>query len=211
MAHCDHCGTTWLARHFQENPYKRESLLARKAPTDVSEAIVIENVGPGFTRPINGRSRMPPPGSRREPPADRRWLKGVGAFFGVVAAVFVLRIPIVAALPQLSANGLPADVEKLEFQRVRSETVANGGVKTLMVEGEIINRSGKDIAVPAIRVSLHSPDGDEVYSWLVEPTAAGLAPGRTIGFRSAVASPPGDASQVTLKLAQRENQIVGLR
>jgi hypothetical protein len=42
-----------------------------------------------------------------------------------------------------------------------------------------------------------------VSSWLVEPSVTGLAPGRSIGFRSAMASPPPDAAQVTLDLAAR--------
>ena len=81
----------------------------------------------------------------------------------------------------------------------------------LVVEGEIVNRSPNDISVPAIRISLRSPAGAEVYSWLVEPTAAGIGPGRSLGFRSAVASPPEDASQVTLRLAQRESRTIGMR
>jgi hypothetical protein len=39
---------------------------------------------------------------------------------------------------------------------------------------------------------------------LVEPSVDGLAPGRSIGFRSAVASPPQEATQVTLDLAGRQ-------
>jgi hypothetical protein len=45
---------------------------------------------------------------------------------------------------------------------------------------------------------------------VVEPAAAGLAPGRSIGFRSALASPPADASQVTLNLVAREGSAIGL-
>jgi hypothetical protein len=43
-----------------------------------------------------------------------------------------------------------------------------------------------------------------VSSWLVEPAVAGLAAGKSIGFRSALASPPPDAAQVTLDLAARK-------
>ena len=126
----------------------------------------------------------------------------------MVAAFFALRVPLVAALPQ---KGLPAEVEQLAFQRVHSETLVRNGVTTLVVEGELVNNSATDVVVPAIRVSLRSTAGAEVYSWLVEPDKAGLAPGGSIGFRSAVSAPPVDASKVTLKLAARQNQIIGMR
>jgi predicted Zn finger-like uncharacterized protein len=203
MLHCDWCGTRWIARPFVENPYRHTASVAE--PEEVSDAIVIEDIAPGRSHHPAARkpARTPVPF-----PADRRWLKGLGIGLAVVAAVFALGVPLVAALPQ---KGLPDAVEKLAFQRVHSETMVRNGVKTLLVEGELVNTSGGDVAVPAIRVSLRSPAGAEVYSWLVEPTKAGLAPGRSIGFRSAVSAPPVDANQVTLRLAQRENQIIGMR
>lgn len=201
MLHCGWCGTRWIARPFTENPYRRIAFEAE----EVSDAIVIEHISPGrapHAGPVR-RERRPPPF-----PVDRRWLKGVAIALTVVAAFFALRVPLVAALPQ---KGLPAEVEQLAFQRVHSETLVRNGVTTLVVEGELVNNSATDVAVPAIRVSLRSTAGAEVYSWLVEPEKAGLAPGRSIGFRSAVSAPPVDASKVTLKLAARQNQIIGMR
>ncbi len=203
MLHCNWCGTRWIARPYAENPYKRIALAAE--PADISDAIVIEHTPPARAdRADSARRRLPLP----LPPTERAWLKGLGVGLAVIAAFFALRVPLVAALPQ---DGLPAAVEQLAFQRVHSETTVKNGVRTLVVEGELINRSAGDVAVPAIRVSLRSPAGKEVYTWLVEPTKAGLAPGDSIGFRSAVASPPADASKVTIRLAQRQNQIIGMR
>ncbi len=203
MLHCDWCGTRWIARPFAENPFRHVAFAAE--PDDISDAIVIEHSAPG------GRHR--PGSSRRErkPPfllTDRAWFKGVGVALAVIAVFFALRVPLVAALPQ---DQLSAETQQLAFQRVHSETTVKNGVKTLVVEGELLNTSAGDVAVPAILVSLRSAAGKEVYSWLVEPTKAGLAPGASIGFRSAVSGPPDDASQVTIKLAQRQNQIIGMR
>ncbi len=203
MLQCDWCGTRWVARPFAENPFQRIAFAAE--PEEVSEAIVIEHIAPGRAHHPGSRER------RYAPPPfllNRRWLKGLGITLAVIAAFFALRVPLVAALPQ---KGLSAEVRQLAFQRVHSATMVKNGVKTLVVEGELVNTSADDVAVPAIRVSLRSPAGAEIYSWLVEPTKAGLAPGGTIGFRSAVSAPPGNASQVTLRLAERENQIIGMR
>ena len=213
MVRCARCGTRWLARTYDDDPYRRPAFLsATTALAEVSEAVVIEDGPPAFTRPR--MLRPPPPLSarmsrgRRRPPVDRR-LKALGLVFGVLAAFFVLRAPIVAALPQL--GGLPAEVDRLEFQKVRSETVQLGGVSTLFIEGEIVNRSAQPVDLPAVRVTLRSAAGNPVTSWLVELSVPALAAGRAIGFRSALASPPPDAAGVTLNLARREGQTIGLR
>jgi hypothetical protein len=203
MVECPRCGTRWLARQYAGDPYRRRGVEA--AAAEVSDAIVIEHVAPGLspTRPVL-RERAP----RRLPLIGELSLgKAAAAVFGGAMAIVLLGAPIVAALPQASASGLPAEVDRLEFQKVRSETVQHRGVRTLLVEGEIVNRSGSDVALPAVRISLRAQNGAEVYSWLVEPSANGIAAGRSIGFRSAVAAPPSDASQVTLKLAQRETRM----
>ena len=133
-------------------------------------------------------------------------------FGGLLAALvlfMVLQAPIVSAFPDLA--GISPDMRALEFNEVRSETLAVSGTRTLTVEGNVVNRSARTVALPAIRVSLHAPGGGEVASWLVEPTATDIGPGKTIGFRSALASPPADATQVTLNLTGRSAEVIGLR
>lgn len=92
----------------------------------------------------------------------------------------------------------------LEFQDVKSETVQLPGSDALLVEGTIVNRGASAVSLPAIRITLRSASGEAVTSWLVEPAVDGLAPGGSIGFRSALAAPPPDAAKVTLNLAARE-------
>jgi hypothetical protein len=206
MVECPRCGTRWLARLHADDPYRR-AFPAPALPGEVADAIVIEHVAPGFA-PTPPRPRP----ERRSPVAGLGWQKAAGAFLGGAVAIMLLGAPIVAALPDSSvAAGLPSGANQLAFQRVRSETVQRRGVRTLVVEGQIVNRSRSDIALPAVRVSLHAPDGAEVYSWLVEPTTTGVAAGRSVGFRSTVAAPSAEAAQVTLKLAAREGQVVGAR
>jgi hypothetical protein len=214
MARCRACGTTWFARVIDEDPFERRAP-AVAAESDVADAIVIEHIGAGF-------KAEPPPKPRRRPISRRgahlgRSIAGnrsvrriAGAALAVVVAIVVLRIPFVAALPGLGGGGLPQDATRLEFQKVHSQTIERRGLSTLLVEGEIVNRSDRDVALPAVRISLRSPEGVEVRSWLMEPAVDGLAAGRSIGFRSALASPPATATQVTLKLAAREGHTIGL-
>jgi hypothetical protein len=71
--------------------------------------------------------------------------------------------------------------------------------------------SGDTVGLPAIRITLRSTGGDAVASWVVEPSATAVEAGQTVGFRSALASPPADATQVTLNLTERKAQVIGLR
>jgi len=198
MVRCAACGTRWLARVLDEDPYARIPAVRRMTEADAAgDALVIDHVGPGFTpkpKPV-----ATPPKARRAP---RRWPKMLAAVAGAVLAGVILRAPIMAAMPH--AGGLPAEVAMLEFQDVKSETVQLPGSDALLVEGTIVNRGASAVSLPAIRITLRSASGEAVTSWLVEPAVDGLAPGGSIGFRSALAAPPPDAAKVTLNLAARE-------
>jgi hypothetical protein len=123
---------------------------------------------------------------------------------GGALAFALLCVPIVSALPYLGGRALPPGSDQLAFQNVRSETIANLGASALIVEADIVNTSARTISLPAVRVSLRSPGGGEVQSWLVEPATAGLDAGQTVTFRSAVLARSTAATEVTLSLAARE-------
>ena len=201
LIRCQRCGTTWLAREYDDDPYRRRRSRALPPPGDVPDAIVIEDVGP---RQQDQKSQpwRPTAASPSEAAFDwSRW-QPLGAAVGALLAFALLCVPLVGALPR--ASRLPADADQLAFQNVRSETIEHRGANTLVVEGEIVNLSGRDVSLPAVRISLKSPNGVEVRSWLVEPSTGGLGGGESVGFRSAVLAPPGAASEVTLSLAARQ-------
>jgi predicted Zn finger-like uncharacterized protein len=237
MVRCERCGTTWLARPFEENPYRRMQLQLQPVVPDVSDAVVIEHIAgdyadrdSGFRRNDEqydrsggerfakaGRRSLPP--HRREAASPRqttskplgghRSLKTFAGVLGAIALLMVLRAPIVSAFPEL--GGTTPEMRALEFQQVRSETVDMQGARTLYVEGNVVNHSGDTVGLPAIRITLRSTGGDAVASWVVEPSATAVEAGKTVGFRSALASPPADATQVTLNLTERKAQVIGLR
>lgn len=200
---CSRCTTRWVA-----TPY--DGLLPIDPNRDIADAEVIDD---GQTAP--NRPRLPVPARPRIPVAvavasGPRLLDGRAMVFGgiLVAAILAafLWSPLVAALPD--TNRLTVESGMLEFQKVKSETVASGGgARTLIVEGELVNRSTVEVALPAIEITLRSESGQPVTSWLVRLAAEGLAAGRTIGFRSAVASPPPDAVEVTLNLSNRDGRL----
>jgi len=201
MVCCEACGTRWLARHFADDPFSTDDFARAMRNRDAAEdAVVVEHVAPAFwKRAAEEAARS----IARQPSAAPRLVKRMAFVLAAFLAVLALRAPLVAALPNLPAGLLIANGD-LQFTQVRSQTLEMRGNSTLLVEGTIMNTSTADVALPAIRVTLRAADGAAVKSWLVEPAVAGLAPGRSIGFRSAVASPPQEATQVTLDLAGRQ-------
>jgi len=201
MVCCAACGTQWLARRFADDPFGGTYVRANRARAGAENAVVIDHIAPAFVRRAAEAAAAAP--HRWLPFLDARLVKRLSLVFAAFLAVLALRAPIVAALPNLPGT-LPPESDSLEFTQVRSQTVEVRGGNTLFVEGMIRNRSANDVALPAIRVTLRTATGAAVKSWLVEPAVPGLAPGRSIGFRSAVASPPVEATQVSLDLTGRQ-------
>ena len=205
LVRCRRCGTSWVARTRSDDPYARRAALADLA--DVSDAIVIEDEpapAPGRPapppRPFSRPALPPQPPVTAAPTARLRPVLRV-AIMAVAATlgVALLKTPILAALPQAGAP-VAAKVG-LQFRGIRSQTVVQGDIPTLVVEGEVVNTSPQALDLPRLKIVLKASDGTEVTNWLLDPAVHRLAPGQSIGFRSARAAPPLSATQVALSLA----------
>ena len=90
---------------------------------------------------------------------------------GLVGGAVLGRERIVAAAPATArlyaAAHLAVNPLGLDLKGVRSELVLNGQDQLLVVEGEILNRRGRDIEVPSLRLTCAGP------------TALNFTPGRT--------------------------------
>jgi predicted Zn finger-like uncharacterized protein len=202
LVRCAHCSTTWLARHFAATAY---GPMRRETPPPVTprQPLIIDGeiAGPTLRSTTFGRPRPvePPPPSPSTPAfasARRYGFAAAAAALVMTLIAVVLLAPGVAALPGILAG------KGVVLEDVASKTVALHGGEAILIEGAIVNRSGRAMDVPAVRVALRS-GGTEVYSWLIEPTVARVAAGRSVGFRSALASPMPGASQIALSLAGR--------
>src|SRR5829696_8877523 len=85
---------------------------------------------------------------------------------GLVGGAVLGRERIVAAAPATArlhaAAHLTVNPLGLDLKGVRSELVLNGQDQLLVVEGEILNRRGRDIEVPSLRLTVRGPDGLEL-------------------------------------------------
>jgi hypothetical protein len=195
-ARCGLCnGTMW------------RSISGEIDPGRVIDAVVVADrrTGPAFERmrpmPVQRRREPPRPISRR-----RGMLHKVAEASAIIAISLSVAIGVVfhASIADAFAGlaGASPRFEGLEFRSVRTETrFANNG-RTLLVEGEVVNRSGNDRPLPAIRMTLKAA-GSDVYSWVVEPAPRTISAGGAVGFRSVVAPPDQREGQVALTLAER--------
>ena len=111
-------------------------------------------------------ARPPSPATAMRAKVGRYGLTaGAAAIVALLIAV-VLLAPAVSALPLI---GGMFGGEGVVLRGITTKTIQLRGTEAIFVEGEIVNRTDREVAVPAVRISLQS-DGDVVYSWLVEPS-----------------------------------------
>lgn len=156
---------------------------------------------------------------RRAAARQNRWLRpGVAAALLILAAanagVIAGRTEIVRFLPQTAslyaAVGLPVNLRGLAFENIRMSRVEQEGVGVVVVEGSIVNVTGKPVEVPRLRLALRNDAKNEIYAWTAQPGRSILAPGDALQFRSRLASPPADARDVQVRFFSRRDIVAGL-
>ncbi len=149
----------------------------------------------------------------------RRNYRRIGgvAIFGFALALciaFVLmRDTIVKQSPDLASLfqliGFDVNLRGLEFRNLRTFTEVEDGKRVLVVEGSIRNLLDQSNSIPAVRLSIRSSDLQEVYAWTVEPRTKALNALDETRFRTILADPPKDASDIQVRFVDRgKRQIV---
>ena len=125
----------------------------------------------------------------------------------VVGMAVLLRAPIVAAFPSLAlvyeSFGMKVNLRGLEIGKVEMMREVENLQPVLVVEGELENPTTAERDVPAIRFALRGDDQQEIYAWSIEPKATVLLPGANLRFRTRLASPPEQASDIQVRMIDR--------
>jgi predicted Zn finger-like uncharacterized protein len=131
------------------------------------------------------------------------------------AIVVGWRADFVRALPQTAsfyaALGMPVNLRGLVFDALVTSTEQHEGVPILVVEGNIVNVTGKIADVPHLRFAVRNAARQEIYSWTAVPARTTLPPGQAVAFRSRLASPPPDAHDVLVRFVNRYDVFMGVR
>jgi predicted Zn finger-like uncharacterized protein len=183
---CASCGHRWQARPPADAPMLVEAVQA-PAP----EALALRR--PGL-----------PPGR-----APRKGAASVAAWLAAVVVVvlgaggFLGRDEIVAAFPAsaevYAKLGFPvATGFGLEFEGISSQRFAERGVSILVVEGRIVNVSGRERAVPPVRVTLLDASGRSLQEERFAPRVEVLGAGGTTSFLGRVVDPAEQAQNFSV-------------
>jgi len=173
---CANCGHRWLAEPPTDAP----------RPVELTEASVA---------PAAHKRPLPAAGARRAGGSASLvgWLVGVLIVL-ILASAIIGRNEIVAALPASASIyqklGLPVTMRLgLQFENVTSERIAEGGVSVLVIEGEIVNVSGQERAVPAVKVTLLDDGGRQLQEEMLNAASAKLGAGDKTRFSGRIVNP----------------------
>jgi hypothetical protein len=131
----------------------------------------------------------------------------------ILVCLVAARQQVVRLLPQTASLyarvGLPVNLRGLAFENIKTVREVQDGVPMLVVEGEIVGTTGRHIEVPRLRFAVTDGGGKEIYAWTVRPARTLLPPGETVPFRSRLASPPAEASGVSVRFFNRRDAQAG--
>ena len=139
----------------------------------------------------------------------------IGILFVAFACLLIGRHQIVRHVPQTASLyasiGMPVNLRGLTFENVKTTRDMQDGVLVLIVEGDIVGTSPKLTDVPRLRFAVLDGSGKEIYAWMAQPSRTLLPPGETLPFRSRLASPPAEASGVTVRFFNRFDSQAGAK
>lgn len=223
---CPECATRYSANDAAFPPSGRRVRCAKCGHSWHQEPPAIEpeaGVGeaPEPRRPVPSpapqRAANAPAPEATEAPARKAGmaidrLAMAGGWLGLVVVVFVIgwsaasyRQEVATLWPGsatlYSALGLPVNARGLAFTDVSYRRETEDRQAVLAVTGKLVNVSGRELAVPQIRVILTGQDGRELYRWNFTPDAATLGAGKSVKFLTRLSSPPDGARHLELKFA----------
>ncbi len=158
--------------------------------------------------------QRPKPGRRRMPSAKAALPAVIFVLALTLLALFAARQQVVRHLPQTASLyamlGMPINLRSLQFKNIKTVRELQDGVPVLVVEGDIIGTSARLTEVPRLRFAVVDRTGKEIYAWTARPDRTLLPPGETLPFRSRLASPPAEASGVTVRFFNRRDASAGI-
>lgn len=127
---------------------------------------------------------------------------------GVLGASVLARNTLIAWWPPSQAlfelAGLSGQKvgKGLEIRNVTYTQKIEDAKSTLVIAGEVVNKTKQPIDIPKLRGSLLDNRQREVYAWVFTPKQERLQPGQVMAFDSSIREPPGTARQIAVTFAE---------
>jgi predicted Zn finger-like uncharacterized protein len=178
-----------------------------RRPSAASTSLEVDDVEDFVAR----RERMKSKRTNRR--RASKWTAIVLVLLGFNIALVGARNEVVRYLPQTASLfamiGLPVNLRSLSFENVKVVKEEADGASVLLIEGEIVSTAGSTVEVPRLRFAVRNVHGQEIYAWTALATRGSLAPGERLPFRSRLASPPADASDVMVRFFTARDAVAG--
>jgi hypothetical protein len=159
-------------------------------------------------------STMPPPGAVA--PSNRQRARSRSMMMMMVGgAVFVGALLLFFSLPNDVARIWPAsasvyealgmDVNIRGFKIIASHSQElNNSVPVIVINGQIINETDRELDVPKVRLAVRDQGGKEIYHWTVLADQSRLGPREHGTFKARLESPPADAADLEVRFAKTD-------
>lgn len=125
-------------------------------------------------------------------PVASALLIGFLVLFCVVAVIG--RERIVATFPDFAGIyeliGLKVNLRGLDFQNVTAHQEMDGSTPVLVVDGDVINLGNESKSLPAVRVTLKSSTGRDVYAWNYTLPQLNIDQMGKVHFKTRLLAPP---------------------
>lgn len=211
LVRCAECREVWLVRLPDAAASERQPVPPQEQPRADREPSAFQAASQATSGAIDFSAARMRLRRRSESPATARRKGGTtllsigvsGALILGLAGGFrgaiVTRLP--ATAPAYAALGLTAVPEGLALREVHSVMSADGGTRTLTLEGSIANLGSRAISVPNLTVVVRDKAETPLYSWTAVPPKNLLGRGETVAFRSRLTSPPATGHDVRVSFA----------
>jgi len=133
------------------------------------------------------------------------WAGLIGAILIVAWSAVVYRQEIATLWPQSASLyarlGLAVNARGIGIADVNYSDRMEDGQVVLMVTGNLVNITARELPVPPIRVTLSGEDNRELYHWNFSAPVATLKAGQSAPFQTRLASPPPGARHLEVSFA----------
>lgn len=183
LVRCGACQNSW-----QVGGASQQTIASGDDATEASEK----------TEEISSLSSKEP--VRTKSHASRRMALG-GLAAAAIASAFIMPIGKIADVARtLIGRVIPVDrFAELDFHKVSSQLVAENDEIFLIVEGEIIAKSGENRTMPGLALTIRGEGQDQIFRWTVKPPAETISAGAPIPFKVRLASPPITGREVLIR------------
>jgi hypothetical protein len=135
------------------------------------------------------------------------------AMGALVLALIIWRVDVVRLLPQTATFykmvGLEVNLRGLMFKDVKITTETVEGKPVLVIEGVITGETRKAVELPRLRFSVRDAHGAEIYAWNTVLEQPVLKPGERAWFKSRLASPPPEGSNIDIRFFNKRDLAAG--